>query len=291
MGDAGEFAASVLLTAAYDRALASALSPGVEHVLPGVPVPVSAFLEEILGSDASRQVAECGLVEDRFFCLFQMPVAYEDVSRAWLFDALHRRVAIICRKGTHGVDLIVPMAKGDKGAKTMEELAISDSGAILIQPKNWAQSSFDPSKITRIFVRIGAFARETFPSRIEYVSALALIRKRSLEEGGKNEVTKEGRSKGPTKEDTKLWLVLATINLQVLASAKTGHDLQAIAKGTPRPEETAAKIEKSHRPGFNRAMHTSVTAPFCPLSRSALLAYCVHFALACDEAPLEREQA
>ncbi len=60
--DAGQFAASVLLTAAYDRAFASALSPGVEHVLPGVPVPVSAFFEALLGSDASRQAAECGLV-------------------------------------------------------------------------------------------------------------------------------------------------------------------------------------------------------------------------------------
>ncbi len=56
-GDAGEFVASVLLTAAYDRAFASSLSPGVEHMLPGVPISVSAFLEALLGSDASLQVA------------------------------------------------------------------------------------------------------------------------------------------------------------------------------------------------------------------------------------------
>ncbi len=71
-GDAGELAASVLLTPAYDGESVSILQLGVEQALQRKPVPVRAFLEALLSSGASDQVAECGLVEDRLFCLLQV---------------------------------------------------------------------------------------------------------------------------------------------------------------------------------------------------------------------------
>ncbi len=184
-GGAGEFAAGVLLTSAYDRAVLQLVDAGVERASPGVPVPVGTFWGELVGAGATMPLPEeKARFGDTFVSALQVITANEVITREWLLHAFQRNLARQCRKNEYAVDFVIPIARVGSEQAKVHELGASSITAMLVQMRSRARGSLAPLSKVSIFSKSDDFALGLCGADTAYISILASVADRSAEGGG-----------------------------------------------------------------------------------------------------------
>ena len=112
------------------------------------PVPLGSFLMHLLGSGAISSISADWLnAAVAFNAVFR---CYIDITQEVLVDAWRRRVILLCKQNTVGIDLVIPVCKAAKASDNNNQDVVVDQSTIsglVIQIKNWASSMGNPQDI------------------------------------------------------------------------------------------------------------------------------------------------
>jgi hypothetical protein len=178
-GNIGEAVAMIVLCRVFDvvannrhssgsSGLSSASAPKPADTIMSDPVSIVSFVSKLCGMDetlVTTVLADSGMTKGAVGILQFVKVESPPTAEV-LIAALKRRVAIACRDGEGGVDLLVPVVlpkeelTADQGHDTIEEdvdldtITVENLGVLLVQVKNFHGTTFTSTGIDEIVSKL-----------------------------------------------------------------------------------------------------------------------------------------
>jgi hypothetical protein len=178
-GNIGEAVAMIVLCRVFDvvaknlrssgsSGLSLASAPKPADTIMSDPVSIVSFVSKLCGMDetlVTTVLADSGMTNGAVGILQFVKVESPPTAEV-LIAALKRRVAIACRDGEGGVDLLVPVVlpkeelTADQGHDTIEEdvdldtITVQNLGVLLVQVKNFHGTTFTSTGIDEIVSKL-----------------------------------------------------------------------------------------------------------------------------------------